>query len=67
MVVKTDEIMTNARKSHRYFKNIGPSNDKYISENLLIDMMLKEDTFYSPCRRQQFPARVGGEEERPSA
>jgi pyruvate ferredoxin oxidoreductase beta subunit len=44
MVVKTDEVMTRARKSHRYFKNIGPSNDKYVSDNLLIDMMLKEQT-----------------------
>jgi pyruvate ferredoxin oxidoreductase beta subunit len=44
MVNKTDEIMTQARKSHRYFKNIGPSNDKYISDSLLIDMMLKEQT-----------------------
>ncbi|HKI36315.1 MAG TPA: thiamine pyrophosphate-dependent enzyme [Gemmataceae bacterium] len=44
MIAKTDEVMTNARKSHRYFKNIGPSNDKYISESLLIDMMLKEQT-----------------------
>ena len=33
-----------ARKSHRYFKNFGPSNDQYINENLLIDMMLKEQT-----------------------
>jgi pyruvate/2-oxoacid:ferredoxin oxidoreductase beta subunit/NAD-dependent dihydropyrimidine dehydrogenase PreA subunit len=44
MVAKTDEIMTTARKSHRYFKDIGPSNDKYISDSLLIDMMLKEQT-----------------------
>jgi pyruvate/2-oxoacid:ferredoxin oxidoreductase beta subunit/NAD-dependent dihydropyrimidine dehydrogenase PreA subunit len=44
MITKTDEVMTNARKSHRYFKNIGPSNPKYISESLLIDMMLKEET-----------------------
>jgi pyruvate/2-oxoacid:ferredoxin oxidoreductase beta subunit/NAD-dependent dihydropyrimidine dehydrogenase PreA subunit len=44
MVQKTDEVMTTARKSHRYFKNIGPSNDKYINDNLLIDMMLKEQT-----------------------
>src|SRR5919197_383103 len=44
MIAKTDDVMTKARKSHRYFKNIGPSNDKYISENLLIDMMLKEQT-----------------------
>jgi pyruvate/2-oxoacid:ferredoxin oxidoreductase beta subunit/NAD-dependent dihydropyrimidine dehydrogenase PreA subunit len=44
MIVKTDEVMTQSRKSHRYFKNIGPSNPKYINENLLIDMMLKEET-----------------------
>jgi pyruvate/2-oxoacid:ferredoxin oxidoreductase beta subunit/NAD-dependent dihydropyrimidine dehydrogenase PreA subunit len=44
MIAKTDEVMTNARKTHRYFKNIGPSNDKYISDSLLIDMMLKEQT-----------------------
>jgi pyruvate/2-oxoacid:ferredoxin oxidoreductase beta subunit/NAD-dependent dihydropyrimidine dehydrogenase PreA subunit len=44
MVAKTDEVMTTSRKSHRYFKNLGPSNDKYINENLLIDMMLKEQT-----------------------
>ncbi len=44
MVAKTDEVMTYARKSHRYFKNFGPSNDQYINENLLIDMMLKEQT-----------------------
>src|SRR5262249_33717604 len=44
MVAKTDDVMTKARKSHRIFKNIGPSNDKYISDSLLIDMMLKEHT-----------------------
>jgi pyruvate/2-oxoacid:ferredoxin oxidoreductase beta subunit/NAD-dependent dihydropyrimidine dehydrogenase PreA subunit len=44
MINKTDEVMTNSRKSHRYFKNIGPSNNKYINDNLLIDMMLKEQT-----------------------
>src|SRR3954451_10056176 len=44
MINKTDEVMLQSRKSHRYFKNIGPSNDRYISENLLIDMMLKEQT-----------------------
>jgi pyruvate/2-oxoacid:ferredoxin oxidoreductase beta subunit/NAD-dependent dihydropyrimidine dehydrogenase PreA subunit len=42
MIEKTDDVMTQARKAHRYFKNIGPSNDKYISESLLIDLMLKE-------------------------
>src|SRR5579883_1983715 len=44
MVAKTDDVMTWARKSHRYFKNFGPSNDKYINESLLIDMMLREQT-----------------------
>ena len=44
MIAKTDAVMTKSRKTHRYFKNIGPSNDKYINDNLLIDMMLKEQT-----------------------
>jgi pyruvate/2-oxoacid:ferredoxin oxidoreductase beta subunit/NAD-dependent dihydropyrimidine dehydrogenase PreA subunit len=44
MIPKTDEVMVKARKSHRYFKDIGPSNAKYVNENLLIDMMLKEQT-----------------------
>jgi pyruvate/2-oxoacid:ferredoxin oxidoreductase beta subunit/NAD-dependent dihydropyrimidine dehydrogenase PreA subunit len=44
MINKTDDVMTMARKSHRYFKAIGPSNNKYISDSLLIDMMLKEET-----------------------
>src|SRR6266702_4152890 len=26
MIAKTDEVMLNSRKSHRYFKNIGPSD-----------------------------------------
>src|SRR6478609_6345766 len=44
MIAKTDEVMTSVRKSHRHFKNMGPSNEKFISGNLLIDMMLKEQT-----------------------
>ncbi|MCS7166009.1 MAG: thiamine pyrophosphate-dependent enzyme [Gemmatales bacterium] len=44
MVQKTDEVMLKARKSHRYFKNMGPSDNRYISDNLLVDMMLKEET-----------------------
>ena len=44
MIPKTDEVMSASRKSHRYFKNFGPSNESYINENLLIDMMLKEQT-----------------------
>ena len=44
MVNKTDAVMTESRKSHRYFKQFGPSNNAYINDNLLIDMMLKEQT-----------------------
>src|SRR5436305_7769469 len=44
MIAKTDEVMTTARKSHRLFKDIGPSDPRYVSDNLLIDMMLKEET-----------------------
>src|SRR5438270_4663931 len=44
MIPKTDEVMHQTRKSHRFFKNFGPSNKSYINENLLIDMMLKEET-----------------------
>ncbi|MCE9546024.1 MAG: thiamine pyrophosphate-binding protein [Planctomycetia bacterium] len=42
MVAKSDDLITSVRKSHRFFKNFGPSNEKYINDNLLIDMMLKE-------------------------
>jgi pyruvate/2-oxoacid:ferredoxin oxidoreductase beta subunit/NAD-dependent dihydropyrimidine dehydrogenase PreA subunit len=44
MIPKTEQVMTDSRKSHRFFKQFGPSNEKYISDNLLIDMMLKEQT-----------------------
>jgi pyruvate/2-oxoacid:ferredoxin oxidoreductase beta subunit/NAD-dependent dihydropyrimidine dehydrogenase PreA subunit len=44
MIRKTDQVITNVRKSHRMFKDFGPSDEKYINDNLLIDMMLKEDT-----------------------
>ncbi|HLJ95244.1 MAG TPA: thiamine pyrophosphate-dependent enzyme [Gemmataceae bacterium] len=44
MITKTDEVMVETRKSHRFFKNFGPSNPAYINESLLIDMMLKEQT-----------------------
>jgi pyruvate ferredoxin oxidoreductase beta subunit len=42
MIPKTDQVMTDIRKSHRFFKTFGPSDDRYINDNLLIDMMLKE-------------------------
>jgi pyruvate/2-oxoacid:ferredoxin oxidoreductase beta subunit/NAD-dependent dihydropyrimidine dehydrogenase PreA subunit len=44
MIIKTDDVMVTARKSHRLFKEFGPSNNTYINDNLLIDMMLKEQT-----------------------
>lgn len=44
MIAKSEQTMTDIRKSHRYFKQIGPSDEKFISDNLLIDMMLKEKT-----------------------
>src|SRR5207302_9635209 len=36
MVNKTDEVMVRPRKSHRYFKDTGPSNKPCIHDNLLI-------------------------------
>jgi len=44
MIPKTEETMDQIRKSHRFFKEFGPSNTDYINDNLLIDMMLKEET-----------------------
>ena len=44
MIPKTDEVMTNIRRSHRLFKEIGPSDERYLNDNLLIDMMLKEES-----------------------
>lgn len=44
MIPKTDEVMTNIRKSHRLFKEFGPSDDRFINDNLLVDMMLKEQS-----------------------
>jgi pyruvate/2-oxoacid:ferredoxin oxidoreductase beta subunit/NAD-dependent dihydropyrimidine dehydrogenase PreA subunit len=42
MIPKSEPVMDQIRKSHRRFKEIGPSDDRYISDSLLIDMMLKE-------------------------
>ncbi len=44
MIPKSEEVMSTIRKSHRYFKDFGPSDESYISDSLLIDMMLKEQT-----------------------
>jgi pyruvate/2-oxoacid:ferredoxin oxidoreductase beta subunit/NAD-dependent dihydropyrimidine dehydrogenase PreA subunit len=44
MIPKTEQVMTTVRKSHRLFKEFGPSDKRYVSDNLLIDMMLHEKT-----------------------
>ncbi len=44
MIPKTEPVMEQIRKSHRYFKEVGPSDETYINDNLLIDMMLREQT-----------------------
>lgn len=44
MIPKTERIMNDIRKGHRFFKKVGPSNPEYINDSLLIDMMLKEET-----------------------
>jgi pyruvate/2-oxoacid:ferredoxin oxidoreductase beta subunit/NAD-dependent dihydropyrimidine dehydrogenase PreA subunit len=44
MVPKTEQTMQEIRKGHRWFKQFGPSDDAYVNDSLLIDMMLKEQT-----------------------
>lgn len=44
MIPKTDPVMERVRKSHRMFKEVGPSDTRYVNDNLLVDMMLKEQT-----------------------
>jgi pyruvate/2-oxoacid:ferredoxin oxidoreductase beta subunit/Pyruvate/2-oxoacid:ferredoxin oxidoreductase delta subunit len=44
MVNKTDDMMDEIQRTHRMFKEFGPSDNKYINDSLLIDMMLKEET-----------------------
>ncbi|MEE2738771.1 MAG: thiamine pyrophosphate-dependent enzyme [Planctomycetota bacterium] len=44
MVEKTEDEMDKIRRSHRMFKDFGESDESYINDNLLIDMMLKEKT-----------------------
>ena len=44
MIPKTEPVMDDIRKSHRWFKEFGPTDESYVSDNLLIDMMLKEET-----------------------
>ncbi|MFV1967617.1 MAG: thiamine pyrophosphate-dependent enzyme [Pirellulaceae bacterium] len=44
MITKTDEVMDQVRRTHRLFKQSGPSDERYVNDNLLIDMMLKEQS-----------------------
>jgi pyruvate/2-oxoacid:ferredoxin oxidoreductase beta subunit/NAD-dependent dihydropyrimidine dehydrogenase PreA subunit len=42
MIPKTEKVMTDIRKAHRFFKDAGPTDERYINDNLLIDLMLRE-------------------------
>jgi len=44
MIPKTEKTMQDIRKGHRFFKEVGPTDETYVNDNLLIDMMLKEQT-----------------------
>ncbi|REK05538.1 MAG: 4Fe-4S dicluster domain-containing protein [Planctomycetota bacterium] len=44
MIPKTESVMSRIRKNHRYFKECGPSDPKFVNDNLLVDMMLKEES-----------------------
>ncbi|MBI1313575.1 thiamine pyrophosphate-binding protein [bacterium] len=44
MIDKTDDVMDQIRRSHRYFKQAGPTDESYVNDNVLVDMMLKEQT-----------------------
>ena len=53
--------MTDVRKSHRFFKEFGPSDKRYVSDNLLIDMMLQgEDARLHRRGRLAAPAAAKG-------
>ena len=44
MIPKNDKLMKDIGQTHRLFKEFGPSDERYVNDNLLIDMMLKEET-----------------------
>ncbi len=44
MIQKNDQIVDGIRKNHRLFKEFGPSDERFVNDNLLIDMMLKEQS-----------------------
>ncbi len=44
MIEKNDDLIRDIRKSHRLFKEFGPSDERFVNDNLLIDIMLKEQS-----------------------
>ncbi len=44
MIHKNDDLVLGIRKSHRLFKEFGPSDERFVNDNLLIDIMLKEQS-----------------------
>jgi pyruvate ferredoxin oxidoreductase beta subunit len=42
MIPKTEQKIRDIRLGHRLFKQFGPSDERYINDKLLIDMMLRE-------------------------
>jgi pyruvate ferredoxin oxidoreductase beta subunit len=44
MIPKTEQKIRDIRLGHRLFKQFGPSDERYINDKLLIDMMLREKT-----------------------
>ena len=44
MIPKTDQVMNDIGTAHRHFKQVGPTDERFVNDNLLIDMMLKEQT-----------------------
>ena len=60
MIPKTEPVMDRIRKSHRMFKQVGPSDERYINDNLLVDMMLKEQTHVYVGGAGSWPAAAKG-------
>ncbi len=44
MTEKNDSLIRDIRLSHRLFKEFGPSDQRFVNDSLLIDMMLKEQS-----------------------
>ena len=39
MIPKSEQVMRDIRKSHRFFKEVGPSDETYVNDNLLIERL----------------------------